>query len=108
MATINQETRNPSNALERQVQTRVAVVEQLTQRNQELEQQLNQRNKWGPKDQHDERDDEELNRSHLLTKDWWEREDQEESNIPSRQDGQNDIDHSSKIESNAMRMAQDM
>ena len=37
MATINQETGNPSNTLERQVQTLVAVVEWLTQHNQELE-----------------------------------------------------------------------
>ena len=44
MATINQETENPSNALEREVQVFTAAVKQLTQRNQELEQQLNKRN----------------------------------------------------------------
>ena len=33
MATINQETGNPSNAMKRQVQTLVAAVERLTQRN---------------------------------------------------------------------------
>ena len=44
MATINQEIENPPNALERQVQTLAVSVERLTQRNQELEQQLNQRN----------------------------------------------------------------
>ena len=43
MATINQETGNPSNALERQVQTLATTIEQLTRRDQELEQQLNQR-----------------------------------------------------------------
>jgi len=44
MATINQEAGNPLNALERQVQTLAATVERLTQCNQKLEQQLNQRN----------------------------------------------------------------
>ena len=38
MATINQETGVPSNALERQVLTLTAAVEQFTQRNQELKQ----------------------------------------------------------------------
>ena len=37
MANTSQETRNPPNALERQVQTLAAVVEQLTQWNHELE-----------------------------------------------------------------------
>ena len=37
MATTNQETGNPSNALERQVQTLTVVVEWLTQWNHELE-----------------------------------------------------------------------
>ena len=53
MATINQETENPSNAMERQVQTLTTTVERLTQRNQEFEQQLNQRNEQRPNDQHD-------------------------------------------------------
>ena len=53
MATINQETENPSNAMERQVQTLTMIVERLTQRNQEFEQQLNQRNEQRPNDQHD-------------------------------------------------------
>ena len=56
MATINQETGNPSNALERQVQTLPAAVERLTQRNQELEQQLNQRNERRQEGPHDGRD----------------------------------------------------
>ena len=38
MATINQETGNPPNTLERQVQTLVVAIKQLTQHNQELEQ----------------------------------------------------------------------
>ena len=37
-ATINQEAGNPSNALERQVQTLAAIVQLLIQRNQKLEQ----------------------------------------------------------------------
>ena len=44
MATINQEIGNPSNALERKVQTLAVIVKWLTQRNQELAEQLNQRN----------------------------------------------------------------
>nr|POF16097.1 hypothetical protein CFP56_15588 [Quercus suber] len=40
IATNNQESRNPLNALERQVQTLVATVERLTQWNHELERQL--------------------------------------------------------------------
>ena len=56
IATINQETKNPSNALERQVQTLAVVVERLTLRNQELEQQLNQRNEIRPEIQRDEWD----------------------------------------------------
>ena len=39
---------------------------------------------------------------------WLEREDQEESNIPSRKDGQEDTDRLSELESSAMRMTQDM
>ena len=37
MAITNQETENPPNALERQVQTLATVVERLIQRNHELE-----------------------------------------------------------------------
>ena len=44
MATTNQETGSPPNALERQVQTPTVVVEWLTQWNHELERQLKQRN----------------------------------------------------------------
>ena len=44
MATINQEIGNPSNALERKVQTLAVIVKWLTQQNQELAEQLNQRN----------------------------------------------------------------
>ena len=69
MATINQETGNPCNAFERQVQTLATIVERLTQRNLESEQQLNQRNKRRPEDQHDEWDKDEQNGSHLLTRD---------------------------------------
>ena len=46
MATTNQETENPSNALERQVQTLATTVERLTQWNHELEWQLEQQNDW--------------------------------------------------------------
>ena len=53
MATINQVTRNPSNALERQMQTLAMATKRLTQHNQELEQQLNQRNEQNPEDQRD-------------------------------------------------------
>ena len=69
------------------MQTLVAAVEWLTQRNQELEQQLNQGNERRPEDQHDRWDNEEQNDNHLLMGDRKEREDQEESNIPNRQDG---------------------
>ena len=69
MATINQETGNPSNALERQVQTPAATIEQLTQRNQELEQQLNQKNERRQEGQCDEWDVDEQNGSHLPTGD---------------------------------------
>ena len=108
MATINQETRNPSNALERQVQTLAATIEQLTQRNQELEQQLNQKNERRPEDQHDERNNDEQNGSHLPTGDRQEREDPKESNVPSRRDGPEDVRRPSEMEISAMRMAQDM
>ena len=54
MATINQEIRNPSNVLERQGQTLVAAVERLTLHNQELEQQLNQKNERYLDNQRDE------------------------------------------------------
>ena len=74
MATINQKTGNPSNALERQVQTLVATVEQLTQRNQELEQQLTQGNERHPEDQCNKWDNEEQNDSHLSMGDRQERE----------------------------------
>ena len=53
MATINQVTENPSNALERQMQTLAMATKRLTQHNQELEQQLNQRNEQNPEDQRD-------------------------------------------------------
>ena len=38
MTTTNPESENPSNAMERQEQTLIAIVEQLTQQNQELKQ----------------------------------------------------------------------
>ena len=104
MATINQETENPSNALERQVQTLATMVEQLTQRNQELEQQLNQRNERCQEGQCDERDTDEQNGSHLPTRDRQEREDQEENNIPNRRDGLEDTSCPSEMEVSAMRM----
>jgi len=69
------------------VQTLVAAIEWLTQRNQELEQQLNQGNERRPEDQRDRWDNEEQNDNYLLTGDRKEREDQEESNIPNRRDG---------------------
>lgn len=75
MATINHETKNPSNTLERQVRTLATTVERPTQRNQELEQQLNQRNEQHLEDQHDKWDSEEQNSSHLLTGDSQEWED---------------------------------
>ena len=56
MATTNQEIENPSNALERQVQTLIAVVEWLTQQNHELEWQLEQQNYQEPNDQNDEQE----------------------------------------------------
>ena len=68
MATINQEIGNPSNALERQGQTLIAAVEWLTLHNQELEQQLNQRNERRLDNQRDERDNDEQNGSHLPTR----------------------------------------
>ena len=70
MATIIQETRNPSNALERQVQTFAAAVKRLTKHNQELEQQLNQRNEQSLNSQRDKRGNEEWNDSHPLMGDW--------------------------------------
>ena len=56
MATTNQETGNLFNALERQVQTLAIAVEQLTQRNHELERQLEQWNDREPNDQNDEQE----------------------------------------------------
>ena len=50
ITTINQETGKP----QRQVQTLAAIVKRLTQCNQELEQQLNQRDERRPNDQHNE------------------------------------------------------
>ena len=104
MATINQETENPSNALERQVQTLAAAVERLTQRNYELEQQLNQKDEQRQEGQCDERDVDEQNGSHLPTGDRQEREDQKESNIPSRRNGLEDTTHPSEMEVSAMRI----
>ena len=98
MATINQEIRNPSNALERQGQTLAAAVERLTLHNQELEQQLNQKNERYLDNQRNEQDNDEQNGSHLLMRDWQEREDQEESNGPSRRDGPDDTNHLSEME----------
>ena len=105
MATINQETENPSNAMERQVQTLTMIVERLTQRNQEFEQQLNQRNEQRPNDQHDKWDNEEQNDSRLQTRDQQERDDLEESNIANRQDQQEDTNHPIELESGAICMA---
>ena len=69
MATTNQETENPSNALERRVSTLVAVDEWLTQRNHELEWQLKQWNDQEPNDQNDGQDREEHNDNCLPTND---------------------------------------
>ena len=80
MATINQETGNPPNALERKMQTLAVAIERLTQRNQELEQQLNQRNERHQEGPHDEPNVDEQNGSHLPTMGRQVREDQEKSN----------------------------
>ena len=83
----------------------VEAVEQLTQRKQELEQQLNQRNECCLEEQRDEWDNDEQNGSHLPTGDRQEREDQEESNVPSKQDGPKDTSYQSEMEISAMCMA---
>ena len=90
------------------MQTLAATIKQLTQSNQELEQQLNQKNKRRLEDQHDERNNDEQNGSHLPTGDRQEREDPKESNVPSRRDGPEDVRRPSEMEISAMRMAQDM
>ena len=70
MTSINQKTQKPSNTAERQVQTLATIVKRLTQCNQELEQQLNQRDERHPNDQHNKRDNDESNNNHLPTRDW--------------------------------------
>ena len=69
MATTNQENGNPPNASKRQVQTLVAANEWLTQRNHELEWQLEQQNNQEPNDQNDRQDREECNDNCPLTND---------------------------------------
>ena len=64
LATINQEIENPPNALERQVQTLAMAIKRLTQRNKDLEEQLNQRNERRPNNQCNEQDNDECNDSH--------------------------------------------
>ena len=90
------------------MQTLATAVKQLTQCNQELEQQLNQRDEQHPNDQHNKRDNDESNNNHLPTRDRQEREDQEESNTASRQDRQEDTNCPSKLESGAICVAQEM
>ena len=46
----------------------------------------------------------EITRNRMTITSWQEREDQEESNIPSRKDEQEDTDWLSELESSAMRM----
>ena len=77
MTTTNLEAKNPSNTLERQVQTLVPVVKLLTQGNQDLEQQMNLMNECytQTKNQHDEQHNNEHNDSHLLTGDQCKKED---------------------------------
>ena len=89
------------------MQTLAIAIERLTQCNQELEQQLNQRNERRLKDQCDKCDNNEQNGSHLPMGDLLEREDQEESNVPNRRDRPEDTNYLSEIEISAMRMAQD-
>ena len=83
MTTTNPESGNPSNALERQVQSLTVVIEQLTQQNQELKQQMNLVNEYRAQnnDQHDKKHNDEHDDSHLLTGDQHEGGDQEESNV---------------------------
>lgn len=108
MATINQEIGNPPITLERQVQTLAAVVERLTQHNQELEQQLNQRKEQHQEGPHDEQDVNEQSGSHLPTRDKQEREDKEERNLHSKKGRFRRHKLSLWIDVNAMRMAEDM
>ena len=89
------------------MQTLAIAIERLTQCNQELEQQLNQRNERRLEDQCDKYDNNEQNGSHLLTGDLPKREDQEESNVLNRRDRLEDTNYLSEIEISAMRMAQD-
>ena len=89
------------------MQTLAIAIERLTQCNQELEQQLNQRNERRLEDQCDKCDNNEQNGSHLPMGDLLEREDQEESNVPNRRDRLEDTNYLSEIEISAMRMAQD-
>ena len=90
------------------MQTLATAVKRLTQCNQELEQQLNQRDERHPNDQHNKRDNDESNNNHLLTRDRQEREDQKESNAASRWDRQKDTNCPSKLESGMVCVAQEM
>ena len=60
------------------------------------------------KRQRDKWEIDEQNGSHLLTGDKQEKEDQEESNVPSRRGELKDTNCPSEMEVSAMRMAQDM
>ena len=75
MATTNQETRNPPNTLERQVQTLATMVEGFTQRNHELEGLLEQRNDQEPNDQKDGQDMDKRDDNRPPTNDYQERND---------------------------------
>ena len=79
MATINQELENPPNTLEKQVQTLATTVEQLTQRNHELERKLGQQNEKHPNDQNDEHGGGERNNNRPRTNNHQERDNQDES-----------------------------
>ena len=103
MATTNQKTGNPSNALKRQVQTLVVEIERLIQWNHELERQLEQQNNREPNDQNDKQNRDEHNNDHPPTNDHQERDDQEESNAISRCD-QQDTSCPSELEVSALRM----
>ena len=75
MATTNQETGNPPNTLERQVQTLATTVEGFTQRNHELEGLLEQRNDQEPNDQKDGQDMDKRDDNRPPTNDYQERND---------------------------------
>ena len=89
------------------MQTLTAAVERLTQRNHELEWQLEQQNDQEPNNQNDGQDRDERNNNRPSMNYHQERDDQEESNAVSRRD-QLDTSRPSELEVGTLRMTQEM